>query len=421
MNNIKKILPIVALIILLPYHAGAVGAPSILSIYQAERLALIQAPEISALQADTSAMQEDAIADEQLPDPELMIGAVNVPTNTFSFSQDEMTMTQIGLAQSFPAGHTRAIKFQQTKALARAESAKTSAQIITLLQNVRTAWLDLYYWLHAQQIIQTNRELFSYLLQVTESRYSAGKGNESDVLQAQLELSQLDDQLIQIQQQIEVSRDQLARWIGENAADEVLSSSLPQWQHPAPLTVLENNLMMHPLLQAQSATIEAARQQIAYEQQQYKPAWTVGVDYGIRQASSMNGGKLPDMVGAEVNLNLPIFTRNRQDKRLQASIDRYESAKFQRDVEYKNLVRELQTQYNIWQQLNEREQLFTQQLIPEAKTNSKAALFAYQSATSDLTDVLRAYMSNLNIQLEQLQIQTERTKARATLLYLEGQ
>lgn len=420
MNNIKKICYITGFLLLLPYQAMAVSTTS-LSISEAERLAIIRAPEINELQANTSALQEDAIADKQLPDPQLMLGAINVPTNTFSFSQDEMTMTQIGLAQSFPAGHSRAIKSQQIETLAQAESAKTRAQTITLLQNVRNAWLDLYYWLHAQQIIQTNRELFSYLLQVTESRYSAGKGNESDVLQVQLELSHLDDQLIQIQQQIEVSRDQLARWVGESAADELLSSSLPHWQSPPSLSVLQNNLIRHPLLQADSATIEAARQQIAYEKQQYKPTWTVSADYGVRQAQMMNGSKFPDMVGAQVTMNLPIFTHNRQDRRLQASIDRYQSAQFQRDVQYKNLDRELQTQYDIWQQLSKRENLFTQQLIPEAKINSKAALLAYQSATTDLTDVLRAYISNLNIQLEQLQVRTEKTKSHAALFYLQGQ
>jgi hypothetical protein len=80
----------------------------------------------------------------------------------------------------------------------------------------------------------------------------------------------------------------------------------------------------------------------------------------------------------------------------------------------------LREEYAIWQRLGQREQLFTRKLIPETTQNSKAALLSYQSANSDLTTVLRAYTNERNIKLERLQVQIERAKIRAALLYLEG-
>ncbi len=58
--------------------------------------------------------------------------------------------------------------------------------------------------------------------------------------------------------------------------------------------------------------------------------------------------------------------------------------------------------------------------MPEAIQNERATLLAYQSTTADFTSVLRAKSNVLAIQLEQLQIQVERAKARVALLYFEG-
>ena len=70
--------------------------------------------------------------------------------------------------------------------------------------------------------------------------------------------------------------------------------------------------------------------------------------------------------------------------------------------------------------LSAREQGYIKQLIPEARQNVKASLNAYQNTTGELNTVLRASSSELTIQLERLQLQVDRAKSRATLMYLEG-
>jgi outer membrane protein TolC len=391
-----------------------------LSLFDAEHLAVSTALELKQLQANADSLEQQAVADGQLSDPQLIAGVVNVPTNTFSFSQDDMTMKMIGLQQTFPAGHSLAMKSKKTKALAKAQRQKIQEQAAMLLRNVRETWLDLYYWKQAEVILRENRSLYRRLLEATESQYSTGKGNQSDVLQLQVELTRLHDQNVQIEQHIDILRAQLGRWIGMDEANRPLLNSLPHWSNPPSVNALQARLLQHPLLKVDSANIEAAHREVDYAREQYKPSWVLDVGYGFRQGHMTDGSRRSDMLTAQVTVDLPIFTSNRQNKRLCAGAAQLEATKLDRDIHYKDLLKELTTQYAIWQSLSKRENLYRSHLALEAKQNSKAALLAYQSATTDLTTVLRAYNNELTIRLEQIQIQVEGAKARAALLYLEG-
>ena len=395
--------------------------PVALTLSEAEKITISEAPELERLQATSEAFAQQAVADGQLPDPKLMAGAVNVPVNSFSFTQDDMTMIEVGVQQFFPAGDTLEIKSQQTQEKANAEKRKFQDQKVLLIRNVREVWLNLYYWMHAAHVVRKNQSLYRQLLKAAESQYSVGKGNQSDVLQVQVELSRLDDQSIQIKQQIDGLRAQLGRYIGKMHANRPLPNNLPQWPNPPPLDALETCLEQHPLLKVDAANIEVARNEVDLANEQYKPGVMVDVGYGVRQGNmSCCGGRRSDMIGARVTVDLPLFPTNRQDRQFQASSGQLTATRLDQQVHYRDLLKELTTQYTLWERLLQREDLYTKQLIPEAKQSSKAALFAYQSATADLTTVLRAFSSELTIQLEQLQVKVEGMKARAALFYLEG-
>lgn len=388
--------------------------------FEAGQLAIQQAPELKRLRADALALDQKAIADKQLPDPKLMAGTLNVPTNNFSFTQDEMTMIMGGLEQRFPPGHSLAIKSRQTLAEARATRERFQEQSLAVLRTVREAWLELYYWEHAGEIIRTNRQLFRYLLKVAQSQYAAAKVTQSDVLQVQLELSHLDDNQVQIKEQIEQVRAKLGRWVGQEEAKRPLSAHLPHLPKPPPLSVLQTKMQSHPLLKADLGTINASREAVALAKEQFKPGFVLDVSYGVRQGHMDNGTPRANMLTAQATIDLPIFPRHRQTPRLKAKYLNLESAFLDRAAHYRDLKEMLIGSYATWTQLIRRETLFTQKLMPEAAQNATAALRAYQSATTDMTTVLRAYTGQLDIKLEQLRVQVDERKTHVALLYIQG-
>ncbi len=419
-RKVAKFTFILSVLCITIFHASF-AASTALSISEAEKIAIAIAPELERLDATSEALSQQAIADGQLPDPKLMAGAINVPVNSFSFTKDDMTMIEIGLQQTFPPGETLAIKSKQTQEKANAEKRKGLDQKAQLTRMVREIWLNLYYWTQAARVVSENQGLYRQLSKAAESQYSAGKGSQSDLLQVQVELSRLDDQAIQIQQQIDALRAQLSRYIGKDQADRPLSKSLPDWSKPPSLDAMEASLNQHPLLLVDDANIAVAQNEVNLAGEQYKPSVMVDVGYGIRQGHmSCGGGRRSDMVGARLTVDLPLFTTNRQDRTLDASTHNLTAAKLDQQVHYRDLVKDLTTQHRLWHNLAQRESLYEGKLIPEVRQNSKAAMMAYQSATADLLSVLRAFSSDKTIQLEGLQIKIEKLKARAALYYLGG-
>lgn len=390
-----------------------------LTLEDAENIAVCSAPEIQRLLAQAQSLAEKSVADGQLPDPKFIAGAINVPTNTFSFTQDEMTMISLGFEQAFPPGKSLKFKSQQTKALSDAILKKIEEQKINLLRSVRQSWLEVYYWKHTINILKSNQKLYQELLQATEALYSANKGIQSDVFQAQLEGSRLEDQIILATQQEKIARTQLKRWIGDDAQRSI-SSSLPHWPHPSTLESLQKILECHPTLTADAANIEAARMEVSYAKEQCKPGWVLDLSYGIRQGHMMDGAERSDMVTANATIDLPLFTKNRQSRQLKASTYQLEATYYDRQIHYKELLEDLNMRYATWESFLQREGLYEQKLSVQAKQNSLSALLAYQNTSGNLASVIRAYSNELTINLEQLQIKVECAKSRAALFYYES-
>jgi outer membrane protein TolC len=391
-----------------------------LSIFEAEQLAIVLSPELRRLNAEAEALDQKAIADGQLPDPSLMAGTINVPTNTFSFKQDDMTMIMGGLEQKIPPGHSLAIQSRQTKAQAGVFRAQLKEQELVIVRTVQETWLELYYLQHEAEIIRSNRQLFAYLHKVAQSQYAAAKATQTDVLQVQIELTHLDVQQVQIAQQIDQSRAKLGRWIGQENARRKLSAQLPKFPKVPPLNLLKVKIQRHPLLQADLGAINASREAIAFSKEQFKPGLVLDVNYGVRQGHMENGVPRSDMITAQASIDLPIFTKHRQTPRLRESLLHLEAAILDRNTHYRDLNELLISTYAAWTQLGKRNSLITNKLVPQSKQNAKASLLAYQNATLDMNTVLRAYTGQLDIKLEQLQIQIEQLKSRAALLYLQG-
>lgn len=392
------------------------------TLSEVEWVALHQAPELKSLDAKSKSLNQSAIAAGQLSDPQLRLGAMNVPVDTWSLSQEPMTQMQIGLMQAFPRGHSLRYRSLQEKDKGHAEYEKGQTMQVQILQNVRMSWLNLYYWLKAKKVVSDQKKVFQHLVKITESMLANNEAQQKDVIRAQLELTQLDNQLITINLQIDTARAQLARWVGVTLANHAYPNQLPQWKNPPSLVSFETIIKYHPRLRTDQAIIAANYAGVRFAEQQYKPGVAVGVGYGFSQAHDMlTNQKRSDVLSAQVSIDLPLFTNNRQDRRLKASEENLIASQEDQLSHYRQLNQLLKTQYATWQQQRKSVGLYRQHLIPEANQYAEATLIAYQNAQTDFPTLARAYFRELNTSLMGLKASVDCDEARINLLYLEGE
>ncbi|MFV9616641.1 MAG: TolC family protein [Gammaproteobacteria bacterium] len=416
-KNIKRLLSFLICLVLLLF-ARTINA---LDLKQAEQLAIQSDPSIESFKATSRSFVDESVADKTLPDPKLRLGAVNVPVDTFDLEQEQMTQLKVGIQQNFPRGNSLALKQQQSRFLSRSALAMADDARLKIVRDVRQSYLNLYYEVSAYQIIRETRRLFSKLVKITESNYAAGRVNQQDVVLAGLELSRLDDRATKIQAREGTYRASLAQWIGDLAWNTI-SSEFPELPVlPAPENIDLNQLVpRHPLIRAEAAKVDASKKMKEVARQGYKPEWSLLFDYGYRSGNNPDGSERSDFATAMVSMDIPLFTGNRQDKTVASSQQKITAARYAKDDRLRQLKQRYDNNFQLWQRLGEREDLYKNSLLTAAKTNSKVALNAYQSGVSEFNTLMRANITELDVRLENLRIRVNRAIAKAQILYVIG-
>ena len=415
--NIKNAVLALTLIVL---AATVSNAHSALTLTEAEQIAVADDPAIGALQARSQALREDAVADGQLPDPKLKTGIYNLPVDDFDINREPSTQWRLGIVQDFPRGDTLRYKKRQGEWMATAEQTNAEEGSRKLIRDVRKRFLELYYQIRAEQIVTETRELFAQLVDITLAHYATGRVNQQDVLRASLELSRLDDRTTRIRNEADKGRAALMKWIGD-AASLPIDKHFPELPAPPSKDVIETALPDHPVIRIETAKLEASNQKIRIAREQYKPGWSAGLEYRKRFGNDQAGDDRSDMMAAMLTVDLPLFTKNRQDKRLSASIQLAESVQLTRDNRLRELKQMLDTDYANWKRLGERTTLYESQLLSKANANAQASLNSYQSGVTEFTTLMRARITDLDVRLDDLRVRVDRAMAQATLLYLAGE
>jgi len=392
---------------------------SALTLSEAENIALDNDPLMESHKAVARAWNNDAVANNQLPDPKLRFGMYNMPLDTFDKTQEPSTQLRLGVQQSFPKGDSLELKQVQSEWRAKAEMAQAEDRQANLKRAIREDFLNLYFQIEALRIIQRSRKLFSQLVDITEAHYASGRVNQQDVLRADLELSRLDDRAIKIQTEEEMLRSKLSQWLGE-AAWQPIDINFPVL--PALTDDDPNKLITkHPTIVIETAKLEASKQAVAIAKQQYKPGWGVGLEYRKRFGENMDGTERTDMMAAMVTLDIPLFTENRQDKRVVANEEKMLAVRLMRDNKLRSLKQSYDSSMAKLRGLDKRHLQYKNNLIKSAEGNAKAAIKAYQSGVTQFTNLMRAHITELDIRLSDLRVRVDRSLAMAQLLYVTGE
>ena len=400
--------------------AAANGQSTIpLTLAEAEDKALEAEPGAESLRAGASALRDRAVLAGELPDPVLRVGMNNFPLESGGFSTEGMTHAAVGIRQMFSAAQKRELGARQLRQYADAREQQGAARQRDVLMLLRHSWLDVY--LHEQKLglLRESRPFFRDLVQVSRSLYEVGRKGQQDILRAELELSRLDDRLIDGERMLAQSRAALGEWIGANAARPI-AAKLPAWQAAPPLIDLLAGLDQHPLLQAADAELTARRTGVDLAEQRSKPGWALDVGYGYRQGRLPGGEPRSDLVTVGVSIDLPFLRKRSVDSSLSAALQDESAAKAGRLKLLRQVRAGLESEYAHFSELRRRIALYEERILTQANEHAAASLRAYQNDRADFADVMRGYIDDLDARSRYLELQVEYARSYAVLANLGG-
>ena len=229
-----------------------------LSIEEAVELALKNDYTLQAMHARSRSMAELSVASEALPDPVLKLGFANLPTDSFKLDQEPMTQVMVGVRQMFPRGQTRSLGSARiNESIARIEAEAEDREHLVLLA-VREEYTRIYLHRERKKILEQSLVVFSDLEEITRDYYASGRAHQQDVVQAQLELSKVEERLAGIRQQEEEARARLMERIGTDAY-RTLEEDWPRLNRPVSAERITARLAEHPRIRAWQHEIAGSR------------------------------------------------------------------------------------------------------------------------------------------------------------------
>jgi outer membrane protein, heavy metal efflux system len=383
-----------------------------LSLEEASGLSVVDQPILSGREAMINAEEQQAVAAAQLPDPKVSGGLKELPIDTgeaFSVRRDSFTEVTVGLSQEFPRVDKRRLKGERKRLEADTERAALNNDRRALRRDASLAWLDVY---EAEQGLALARQLTSEAalqLQALEKDYGNGKASQADWQAAKVEAGLVEDKEHDWLHRSLRMRAELARWIGE-AAQRPLANDLSLPAVPGTLPELLAAVDHHPVIDALDKQIETSAADVELARQAYKPDFSVEGYFAYRPGFS-------DFVGIQFTIDLPYFTKNRQDPELAAAFQRSHASADRKQDLLRELHANVSEDYLDWRHFRERVDQFDTSIIPNATRRIEDARSAYGAGRGSFDAVLLARRSLLDIQLQRLALVVEAARAQIRLQY----
>ncbi len=386
-----------------------------------------------------------SIASGTLPDPKVSLALANLATDTFDFDQEPMTQFKVGVSQMIPRGDTLNLKQKKLEVISRQFPLQRQDRKAKIDVMVSGLWLEAYKAQESISLIEKDRPLFEQLVDVVEASYSAafGKTRQQDIIRAQLELTRLDDRLSRLTQKQEMAIESMVGWVSGNFLENYLEGNssnqistgkrrllvdktLPEIEmfntqlftsaagvDPQELYVFFAN---HPSVLNIDQKMRASDVDVDLTRQKYKPEWGVNASYGYRD-DAQNGTDRADFVSVGITFDVPLFTGKRQDKQLAAAQSQSLSVGTEKWLLLRQMIADFEKFKAQLLRLNERDNLYTETLLPQMHEQAEASLTAYTNDDGDFAEVVRSRIAELNSQIDALNIRVERQKTITKLNY----
>jgi len=365
---------------------------------------LAQNKEIQSLEATVQSFQEEVSFAGSLEDPRLGFGVLNLPTDSWDFDEEPMTQKTVFLAQKFPWFGKLSLRSQRQALMANEQQAMLEARKLELVRKITIAYYELGFIITNHEINERLTDMVTQLLKVAETRYASGEGLQQDVLQAQVELSRLLDEKIVLEKRRRTLRDQVNELL--NREQFMSIKPLMDLRYPeveldfqALKDLKERSLANNPWLWLRQAKVAQSEVEIKLAKKEYWPDMDFKVAYGQRD-EDFTGRDLPDFFSATVTVNLPLWAKSRQNKKLAASKKSHDAA----IKSYRNLAVSLPYQVDILateiKNTQKNYKLYVDALLVQSEQWAHSSLAAYEVGKVEFNTMINAQILLLRAELQ---------------------
>jgi outer membrane protein, heavy metal efflux system len=379
-------------------------------------------PKLQLLNAKLGLASSRIEQGTNLPDPILTFGLMNMPTNSFAFTQEPMTSKIIGFSQAipYPAGLSAAADVKSVDTLiVRQEIINVKNEI---RKNISNSYYDLQFVREEQKLNNERIKLLNQILEVVKSKYEVGSASMQNIINVEVELTRVTDKIEMLNGKKNALVAEINAFLLKDATQPVVSENLFSIEYGEVdfesliNTAIKNqpNLKGIQLSEHKASLME---EQAEYE---FYPNFNLGVQYSQRENNILTGMDYKDFLSVVAGITLPINYGGKKTAKVNEA--KYLQNLYQK--EYQSTMQDLSRSIGIISakisELAVRNKLNSTRLLPLAEQSLTVALSDFQVGKIDFINVINAEKEILSVKTDLIKIQTDYNKNIVMLEYLVG-
>ncbi len=262
---------------------------------------------------------------------------------------------------------------------------------------VRKACADLMRNADEMKLQDRQASLLKEALSVTLAQYTTGKVPQADVLRAQMAITRLDEQLIELDEERDTARAALNVLLGRHPDQE--SEIAGNYASPSDLPPIEElerlAILNRPELAGLRAQIAKSKSEGQATRLAMKPDFTAALGYMVMPAGSASRNAYM----AEMTMNLPWLNRNRHEGETKQADAATEVAQADLETRSTAVFLEVRQAQIATLAAEKRVKLYRDTLLPQAEAAFKASTAAYQNNRAEFLTLIDSQNLLLDIQV----------------------
>ena len=367
---------------------------------------------VHAYQAATYKPKQDGA----LPDTQVMVQHLSVgsPRPFAGYTNSDFAYIGVGGSQEFPYPGKRKARAEVAAREAESLQAQTDSAGREVIGRLKAVYFQLAFVQQAISLLQHHDGILAEMEQVVESQYRVGKGDQQEVLKAQLQHTKILQEMAMNRREEGQLEAQLKQLLGrpqdspDIVAEQLRERALPYSSSQLLRMVQEQS----PAIRSQQAMLRQAESQVALAQKEFRP------DFNLQYMYQNTDRKFRDYYMLTFGINLP--NRGRRRAELAESQEKRARASAELQSEIQRQMAELQEQFVVAQTSSEQLKIYSEGLIPQAAATFRSAMAAYQANRQGFQTLLSSFLDALDLDLQYQRELAEHESALAQIEALTG-
>ena len=215
---------LIIIILMIGFYQTAFGQ----SLAELIDSSIASSPELKMLNAKINAASNRIEQNTNLPDPMLSLGFMNLPTSTFSFNEEPMTMKVIGLSQEIPFPGLLGTKADVNRKDVEITAQEFSDTRNELTKRVAQSYYELLNIRKEIELTEQQIRLMKDISDVVKVMYSVSEASQQNLLRIDLELTNMAEMLSALNGEEAEQISTLNAYLLRNSSTTIVTDSFPQ-------------------------------------------------------------------------------------------------------------------------------------------------------------------------------------------------